>query len=540
MRSLLRSCLSVVLAVVAAGAFSAPAAAALPPGGTFIDDNGLSFEPAIEAVAAAGITRGCGGGRFCPSDAGHPRPDGGLPRSAPSTSPRPAASRFVDVPPATRSALPSTPRDGRHHRRLRCRPLLPVRPRHARPDGRLPAARPRPDRDERHHVHRCARQPPVRDCHQRLATAGITSAAAAAASARPTGHAAARWRRSCSAPSTWSPINPPPPSAGNPTGHAPIPARPRLADTVRTPTASSARARRPAARRQAVVSAVARGGVITVRLRRRARSTITMSATAKVFNDRPERRHRRRRPRHARRRRRAADPLHEHLRPDLVWTTSHCQNQDHPTLTVQNITLRERPLDRQRDAWMAAAPSSSAAAAFKVVNSALLRQPMRADRAGRRRRRAPGVLAVRGPAGLRREQHVRRRRRASATRARTAAASPASASRGPSSTACSRDNRAIGSGANPPKAGTPGGGNGGAIYNDGNDDDAAPRRHADRGQHAPTARAAAPSSSSATTAPGTVRIEDSVIRDNTGDGFSTHPSIFFLGRTITFIGSVVE
>ena len=31
------------------------------------------------------------------------------------------------------------------------------------------------------------------------------------------------------------------------------------------------------------------------------------------------------------------------------------------------------------------------------------------------------------------------------------------------------DNRAIGSGANPPKAGTPGGGNGGAIYNDGNE-----------------------------------------------------------------------
>ena len=24
----------------------------------------------------------------------------------------------------------------------------------------------------------------------------------------------------------------------------------------------------------------------------------------------------------------------------LVWTTSHCQNQAHPTLTVQNITFR--------------------------------------------------------------------------------------------------------------------------------------------------------------------------------------------------------
>ena len=24
---------------------------------------------------------------------------------------------------------------------------------------------------------------------------------------------------------------------------------------------------------------------------------------------------------------------------DLVWTTSHCQNQDHPRLTVQNLTF---------------------------------------------------------------------------------------------------------------------------------------------------------------------------------------------------------
>ena len=54
--------LAVLLAVVA------PVAAALPPGGTFIDDNGSTFEPAIEAVAAEGIASGCGGGRFCPED----------------------------------------------------------------------------------------------------------------------------------------------------------------------------------------------------------------------------------------------------------------------------------------------------------------------------------------------------------------------------------------------------------------------------------------------------------------------------------------
>ena len=47
------------------------ALAALPPGGTFVDDNGNTFEGAIEAIAAEGITRGCNpplNNRFCPDD----------------------------------------------------------------------------------------------------------------------------------------------------------------------------------------------------------------------------------------------------------------------------------------------------------------------------------------------------------------------------------------------------------------------------------------------------------------------------------------
>ena len=39
---------------------------------------------------------------------------------------------------------------------------------------------------------------------------------------------------------------------------------------------------------------------------------------------------------------------------------------------------------------------------------------------------------------------------------------------------------------------------------------------------------------------GDVEIVDSVLRDNTGDGFSTHPGIFFLGDSITFTDSTVE
>ena len=43
------------------------ALAALPPGGTFIDDDGLEHEPNIEAIAALNITRGCSQDRFCPN-----------------------------------------------------------------------------------------------------------------------------------------------------------------------------------------------------------------------------------------------------------------------------------------------------------------------------------------------------------------------------------------------------------------------------------------------------------------------------------------
>lgn len=38
----------------------------LPPGGTFVDDDGSVHEGAIEAIAAAGVTAGCDAERYCP------------------------------------------------------------------------------------------------------------------------------------------------------------------------------------------------------------------------------------------------------------------------------------------------------------------------------------------------------------------------------------------------------------------------------------------------------------------------------------------
>jgi hypothetical protein len=100
-------------------------------------------------------------------------------------------------------------------------------------------------------------------------------------------------------------------------------------------------------------------------------------------------------------------------------------------------------------------------------------------------------------------------------------------------------NRAIGTGANPPKAGKPGGGNGGAIYNDGNEmllHVEGSRIEGNTSNHEGGSAIFFVSNDRS----GSVEIVDSVLRDNTGDGFSTHPGIFFLGDSITFTGSTVE
>ena len=94
-------------------------------------------------------------------------------------------------------------------------------------------------------------------------------------------------------------------------------------------------------------------------------------------------------------------------------------------------------------------------------------------------------------------------------------------------------------GANPPKAGKPGGGNGGAIYNDGNEMTLRVEgtKIAHNRSNGEGGSAIFFVSNDRT---GDVEIVDSVIRDNKGDGFSTHPSIFFLGSSITFTDSTVE
>ena len=90
-------------------------------------------------------------------------------------------------------------------------------------------------------------------------------------------------------------------------------------------------------------------------------------------------------------------------------------------------------------------------------------------------------------------------------------------------------NRAVGAGANPARAGTPGGGSGGAIYNDGNRFTLTITDSQLTGNHAREGGGAIFFVSNDRT--GTLAIEDSVLRRNPSDGFETRglPGIFFEG-----------
>ena len=91
-------------------------------------------------------------------------------------------------------------------------------------------------------------------------------------------------------------------------------------------------------------------------------------------------------------------------------------------------------------------------------------------------------------------------------------------------------NHAIGDGANPAQAGTPGGGSGGAIYTDGNDYTVTVDGSVITGNSAREGGGALFFVSDNKT--GTLMIEHSQLRDNPNAGFQTvgYPGIFFLGQ----------
>jgi hypothetical protein len=255
------------------------------------------------------------------------------------------------------------------------------------------------------------------------------------------------------------------PPAGNPDGGCAVPAAAGLAD-VSTPTNVIGTGTPDSCTGDAVIDAVARGGVITFDCGPDP-ITITLDRPAKIVND---------------------------TGPEIVidggglvtlsgggrtrilymntcdeaqkWTTSMCQNQDHPRLTVQNLTFvdgnskNEPEFDGGGAIWVRGGR-------FRLVNTRFFNNvcaDVGPDVGGAAVRvfdqyNGGEVFVVNSTFG-----------------GADGLGNVCSNGGGISSIGVSwtilnsvfSHNRAVGEGANPASAGTPGGGSGGAIYNDGN------------------------------------------------------------------------
>ncbi len=255
------------------------------------------------------------------------------------------------------------------------------------------------------------------------------------------------------------------PPAGNPDGNCPVPDEAMEEDTT-APDHVIGDGTPESCTSQAVVEAIAQGGVITFDCGPDP-LTILLEETAKIFNDTG--------PRividgggkvalsgGGTRRILYMNTCDE----NQVWTTSHCQDQDHPQLTVQNLTFvdgdssSEEEYDGGGAIWIRGGR-------FKAINCRFFNNSC-ADTgqdvggAGIRvfsQYNAQPVYVVHSTFGGNEDLE------------NVCSNGGGISSIGVSWTIINSlfsHNRAIGNGGNPAEDGTPGGGSGGAIYNDGN------------------------------------------------------------------------
>ncbi|HET6533648.1 MAG TPA: hypothetical protein VFH03_23925 [Actinoplanes sp.] len=312
------------------------------------------------------------------------------------------------------------------------------------------------------------------------------------------------------------------PRPGNPDGDAPVPSDGEAEDTSdpdRVIGNGTPKSCTPAA----VVEAVADGGVITFDCGP-APVTITLRRTAKIRN--------------------AAGPrivldgggkvtlsgggerriLYMNTCDEAQgFTTSHCQNQDHPRLTVQNLVFADGNSTGEKAEGGGGGAIFVRGGRVKVVNSRFTGN--RCDRTG------PDL----GGAAIRVLSQYQNR--PVYVVSSTFTGGSCSNGGGLSSIGVSwtvlnsvfEDNRAVGRGANPARGGTPGGGSGGALYADGNRFTVklAGTRIVDN--HAEEGGGAIFFVSNDRT--GTLSISGSTMRRNPSEGFETagFPGIFFLG-----------
>jgi hypothetical protein len=210
--------------------------------------------------------------------------------------------------------------------------------------------------------------------------------------------------------------------------------------------------------------------------------------------------------------------------PAQTWTTSHCQNQAAPELTVENIAFTDGNSTGQVYDGGGGGAIFDRGGQLKVIDARFTAN--RCDETG------PDL----GGAAIRAlSQYASRPVEVTGSTFTGGVCSNGGAlsSIGVSwviTGSTFTGNRAIGDGANPAQAGTPGGGSGGAIYTDGDDYTVTVDGSVITGNSAREGGGAIFFVSNDKT--GTLTIEHSTLRDNPNAGFQTagYPGIFFLGK----------
>jgi hypothetical protein len=224
----------------------------------------------------------------------------------------------------------------------------------------------------------------------------------------------------------------------------------------------------------------------------------------------------------------------------LVWTTTHCQNQQTPQLVVQNLTFADGNATGQHEEGGGGGAILVRGGQFRVVNSRFVRN--RCDGTG------PdlGGAAIRVLSQWQNQPVyvVRSTFGGAPGQGGVCSNGGALSSIGVSWTILNSlfsYNSAIGDGANPAQAGTPGGGSGGAIYNDGNTMTLRVEGSQITNNSAREGGGAVFFVSNDRT--GSLQIASSTLRSNPNPGFQTagYPGIFFLGKgTPSVTGSTLK
>jgi hypothetical protein len=216
--------------------------------------------------------------------------------------------------------------------------------------------------------------------------------------------------------------------------------------------------------------------------------------------------------------------------PRQVWATSHCDHQATPALVVRNLTLADGNATGER--FDGGGGGAIFARGGTLAISHVRFTDNRCDATG------PdlGGGAVRALSQYR-PVTIADSRFSRGVCSNGAALSSIGVSWSISASVFTH-NRAIGHGANPARAGTPGGGSGGAIYTDGDTYDVRLAAVTMTANHAREGGGAVFFVSNDRT--GSLTIRDSTLRGNPSDGFQTDPGIFFLGRRQRIIQSTVR